>query len=109
MSTALGAPASFRFTAEAKPERHRDAARWMGMKSSGAGATAAGEDLREAFIGFMQRIGLPNGLQAIGYSSDDIPALAEGTLKQKRLLGISPRTVTRDAVEKMLADSLVVW
>jgi hydroxyacid-oxoacid transhydrogenase len=109
MSTALGAPASFRFTAEAKPERHREAAQWMGMKTTASGAKAAGEELREAFIGFMQRIGLPNGLQAVGYSSADIPALVEGTLKQKRLLGISPRAVTQDAVEKMLADSLVVW
>jgi hydroxyacid-oxoacid transhydrogenase len=109
MSTALGAPASFLFTAEAKPERHRKAAQWIGTKTLGPSATAAGEGLREAFVGFMQRIGLPNGLQAVGYSSDDIPTLAEGTLKQKRLLGISPRTVTQDAVEKMLADSLAVW
>jgi alcohol dehydrogenase class IV len=57
----------------------------------------------------MQSIGLPNGLHAVGYTSDDIPSLTEGTLKQKRLIGLSPQLVTQNAVEKLLEDSLVVW
>jgi alcohol dehydrogenase class IV len=57
----------------------------------------------------MQSIGLPNGLQAVGYTDADIPALAEGTLKQKRLLGISPQPVTQKSIERMLEQSLVVW
>jgi hydroxyacid-oxoacid transhydrogenase len=107
MSTALGAPAAFQFTAPAKPERHREIAKWMGVKTGSA--DSAGGALREAFIGFMQRIGLPNGLQAVGYSASDISSLAEGTLKQKRLIGLSPRAVTRDTVEKILEASLAVW
>jgi hydroxyacid-oxoacid transhydrogenase len=109
MSTALGAPASFQFTANAKPERHKVIAAWMGVETRGSNAESAGEALREAFIGFMQSIGLPNGLQAVGYTSKDIPALTEGTLKQKRLLGLSPEPVTQKAVEKMIEASLVVW
>jgi hydroxyacid-oxoacid transhydrogenase len=109
MSTALGAPAAFQFTAQAKPERHRQIAEWMGVKAKGSSAGTAGEALREAFIGFMQSIGMPNGLQAVGYTSADIPALAEGTMKQKRLIGLSPQTVTQEAVERMLEQSLVVW
>jgi alcohol dehydrogenase class IV len=57
----------------------------------------------------MQGIGMPNGLQAVGYTSADIPALAEGTMKQKRLIGLSPQAVTQEAVERMLELSLVVW
>ena len=109
MSTALGAPASFQFTATAKPERHRQIAGWMGVETIGSSPDAAGKALRDAFIVFMQRIGLPNGLQAVGYTSNDIPSLTEGTLKQKRLIGLSPQPVTRNAVEKILEDSLVVW
>jgi alcohol dehydrogenase class IV len=109
MSTSLGAPASFRFTARAKPARHKEVAEWMGVKTNGSGADSAGQALREAFIGFMQSIGIPNGLQAIGYASADIPALTEGTLKQKRLIALSPEPVTQQAVEKMIEDSLVVW
>jgi hydroxyacid-oxoacid transhydrogenase len=109
MSTSLGAPAAFEFTAKAKPDRHRQVAEWMGVITSGSGADSAGEALREAFIGFMQSIGMPGGLQAIGYSSNDIAALTEGTLKQKRLLALSPESVTRKAVETILEQSLVIF
>src|SRR5579883_398903 len=109
MSTSLGAPASFQFTAKAKPERHKQVAEWMGVKTSGSGADSAGGALREAFIGFMQSIGMPNGLQAIGYTSSDIPVLTQGTLQLKRLLGISPRAVTQDVVETIFEESLVVF
>jgi alcohol dehydrogenase class IV len=57
----------------------------------------------------MQSIEMPNGLQAIGYTANDIPALTVGTLKQKRLIALSPETVTQAAVEQMLEASLVVW
>jgi alcohol dehydrogenase class IV len=57
----------------------------------------------------MQSIGLPNGLKAVGYTADDIPALTEGTLKQKRLLAVSPEAVTQKAVERILEESIVVW
>jgi hydroxyacid-oxoacid transhydrogenase len=109
MSTSLGAPASFLFTAKAKPERHKQVAEWMGVKTGGSGADSAGKALREAFIGFMQSIGMPNGLQAIGYSSGDISALTEGTLKQRRLLALSPQVATQVAVERILEQSLVVF
>jgi len=109
MSTALGAAAAFQFTAIAKPERHKDIAEWMGVQTQGATAEAAGQALREAFVTFMQSIRMPNGLKAVGYGSKDIPSLVEGTLKQKRLIGISPRPVTQVDVEKMLEESLVVW
>jgi hydroxyacid-oxoacid transhydrogenase len=109
MSTALGAPAAFQYTSNAKPDRHRQIAQWMGVTASGASAESAGQALREAFVAFMQSIRMPNGLRAVGYTSDDIPALVEGTLKQKRLIGISPRPVTEAAVENMFGESLVVW
>jgi hydroxyacid-oxoacid transhydrogenase len=109
MSTSLGAPASFQFTAKAKPERHKEVAGWMGVQTGGAGADSAGGALREAFVGFMQSIGMPNGLQAIGYTSADIPALTEGTLKQKRLIALSPEPPSQQAIEKIFERSLVVW
>ncbi len=109
MSTSLGAPASFQFTAKAKPGRHKEVAEWLGVKTAGSSPDAAGEALREGFIEFMQSIGMPNGLQAVGYTSADIPALVEGTLKQKRLIALSPEPVTHKAVERMIEKSLVVW
>jgi alcohol dehydrogenase class IV len=109
MSTALCAPASFLFTAKAKPQRHKEIAAWMGITTPGASADSAGNALREAFIGFMRSIGLPNGLKAVGYSPSDIPSLTDGALKQKRLLGLSPEPVTQKAVERILEQSMTVW
>jgi hydroxyacid-oxoacid transhydrogenase len=109
MSTALCAPASFAFTAKAKPERHKAIAAWMGVKTRGSSAEASGRALGEAFIGFMRRIGMPNGLQGVGYTSSDIPTLAEGALKQKRLLALSPEPVTAKAVERILEQSMMIW
>src|SRR5262245_52922788 len=109
MSTSLGAPASFEFTAHAKPARHLEVAEWMGVRTEGSSGVAAGGALREAFIRFMRSIGIPNGLQAVGYTSADISALAQGTLKQKRLLALSPGPVTQQAVGTMIERSLVVW
>jgi hydroxyacid-oxoacid transhydrogenase len=109
MSTALGAPASFRLTAMAKPERHKQVAEWMGVKTDGTRTDNAGEALREAFIGFMRNIGMPNGLGAVGFNHSDISALIEGTLKQKRLLAIAPLTVTEKALATVFEESLVIW
>lgn len=109
MSTSLGAPAAFQFTAHAKPERHHEVAQWMGVSTKGKDGTSAGEALREAFIRFMQTIGLPNGLQAVGYQSEDIPALAEGSMKQTRLIGLAPRPTHLDDVAGILERSLTIW
>jgi len=81
----------------------------MGVKVSGTTADTAGNTLREGFIEFMQRIDMPNGLHAVGYTSADIETLATGTLRQTRLISLSPEPVTRKAVEQILERSLVVW
>src|SRR6185503_13249840 len=59
MSTSLGAPASFQFTARAKPDRHKEVAEWLGIRIGASSADAAGKALREGFVEFMQSIGMP--------------------------------------------------
>ena len=109
MSTTLGAPAAFEFTAKAKPQRHRQVAAWMGVETRGRDAASAGAALREAMIRFMQTIGMPNGLRAVGYDSPDIAALAEGAMAQKRLIQLSPRPVHSEDVAAILERSLSIW
>jgi hydroxyacid-oxoacid transhydrogenase len=109
MSTALGAPAAFEWTAKAKPERHRQVAAWMGVESHGRDAASAGAALREAMIRFMQTIGMPNGLRAVGYDSPDVRALAEGAMAQKRLVQLCPRPVRAEDLAKILERSLTIW
>ncbi len=107
MAVALTAPAAFRFTFEADPERHVRAA---DLLTPGADRPS---DLRDflpgVLVDLMRDVGLPNGLAAVGYGPDDVPDLVEGTLKQQRLLATAPREVTRDDAAKILGDSLELW
>lgn len=109
ISVVLTAPAAFRFTAPASPERHMEAAKALGEDVSEARAEDAGELLARSMIHLMKRLGLPNGLSIIGYTEADIPNLVEGTLEQQRLLKLSPRPVGAEELAKMFKDTMVYW
>jgi hydroxyacid-oxoacid transhydrogenase len=109
MSVILNAPAVFRFTARANPERHLQAADALGANISGSNADDAGKILADRITWFMQRLQMPNGLKAIGYSSSDIPALVEGTLPQHRVTKLSPRPAGPDELAALFEESLVAW
>jgi len=94
-SVTVTAPAAFRFTEPAAPERHREAARLLG-----------GTDLAETFAGLMREVGAPMTLRELGYAEEDVPALADGASKQQRLLVVSPREATVDDLAGILRDSL---
>ncbi len=109
MSVILNAPAVFRFTARANPARHLQAAEALGANVSGANAEDAGKILADRITWFMQRLSMPNGLRAIGYSSSDIPALVEGTLPQHRVTKLSPRPAGPDELSALFEDAMVAW
>ncbi len=109
MSVILNAPAVFRYTAPTNPERHLYAARLMGADTSGAGPEDAGDILADAIIALLKRIGVPNGLGAIGYSPEDAPALAAGAIPQKRVIGLSPRPVDEGVLRELFLDSMRLW
>ena len=67
MAVILPAPAVFRFTAPANPELHLYAAGLMGVDVTDAGPEDAGEVLAGAIVNVMRRVGIPNGLRAVGY------------------------------------------
>jgi hydroxyacid-oxoacid transhydrogenase len=108
-SVILNAPAVFRFTASANPERHLLAAEALGVDVSRCKADDAGRILSERITWFMQQLKTPNGLKAIGYSSSDIPALVEGTLPQHRVTKLSPRPAGPDELARLFEDAMVAW
>ena len=107
MAVSLTAPAAFRFTFDADPERHVRAAE---MLAPGAERPKDDRDfLPSVLADLMRDIGIPNGLGAVGYGEGDVPDLVEGTLKQQRLLATAPREVTEEDAAAILRDSLELW
>ncbi|HUY99721.1 MAG TPA: hydroxyacid-oxoacid transhydrogenase [Thermomicrobiaceae bacterium] len=109
MSVILHAPAVFRFTAPANPERHLEAARLMGADTAGAGPQDAGQVLAGAIVDLMRRLGMPNGLAAVGFESDDVADLVAGTLPQHRVTKLSPRPAGEEDLRQLFLDSMRAW
>jgi hydroxyacid-oxoacid transhydrogenase len=125
MAVVLNAPAAFRFTAPADPARHLEAARLLGEEVRGAaardagaepggaarpgGRLEAGELLAAAVVRLMKRIGLPNGLAAVGYTEADVPKLVEGTLPQHRVTRLCPRPFSPEELAEVFRSSLRCW
>jgi hydroxyacid-oxoacid transhydrogenase len=109
VSVILNAPAVFRFTAAANPTRHLQAAEALGANMTTAKAADAGRILADRITWFMERLGVPNGLRAVGYTSADIPALVDGTLPQHRVTSLSPRPAGPDDLATLFEDAMVAW
>ena len=109
VSVILNAPAVFRFTAPACPERHLSAAEALGADVSSAKADDAGTILADTITGYMQRLKVPNGLRALGYDRSHIPALVEGTIPQHRVTKLSPRPAGEDELAGLFEDALTAW
>jgi hydroxyacid-oxoacid transhydrogenase len=105
-SVIVTAPAAFRFTYEAAPERHHHVAELLG----GGPLEEPGPDaLPLAVLALMRDIDAPSGVAAFGYTEDDVPALVEGALKQQRLLVVAPREVGADDLRHIVGASMHNW
>jgi hydroxyacid-oxoacid transhydrogenase len=108
-SVILNAPAVFRYTAQACPDRHLTAAEALGVDISQLKPEDAGAILADRITWFMQRLKTPNGLRDIGYTTEDIPTLVEGTLPQHRVTKLSPRPAGAQELARLFDDAMVTW
>ena len=108
ISVIVNAPAVFRYTAMARPERHLHAAEVLGAKVGGR-LEDAGEILADQLVQLMHDLHMPNGLRALGYGSDDIPALVQGTLPQHRVTKLSPRPAGPEELAGIFERSMSIW
>jgi hydroxyacid-oxoacid transhydrogenase len=137
-SVAVTAPACFRFTFPADPQRHRRAAELLTEgsgepqggapvdragsgepqrgapvdRAEGQGARSGGDGrelLPDALTGLMRDLGIPNGIGALGDGDGDVDELVAGTLKQERLLVIAPRDPTAEDLAGIFRSSLRNW
>jgi hydroxyacid-oxoacid transhydrogenase len=109
MSVILNAPAVFRWTAAANPERHLYAASLLGVDIAGVGHDEAGSLLADTLIDIMRQLDMPNGLGAVGYGPNDVDALVAGTLPQHRVTKLSPRPAGPDDLRALFLDAMKYW
>lgn len=100
------APAAFRFTYAAAPERHHRVAELL---AGGPIAEPGPETLPDLLRALMRDVGAPRGLAALGYGEGDVPALVAGARKQQRLLAVAPREPTDDDLGEIIRASMEVW
>lgn len=105
-SVIVTAPAAFRFTYEAMPERHHHVAELL---TGSPPADPGPESLPDALRALMRDVGAARGIVELGYGEEDVPALVEGALKQQRLLTIAPREAGPGDLREIFAASLENW
>ena len=109
MSVILNAPAVFRFTAQADPHRHLEAARLMGADVAGRECGGRGRDpgrrdhRPHAADRHAQRA------ESRGVRPEDIDALVAGTIVQHRVTKLSPRPASEAELKQLFLNSMTIW
>ncbi len=109
LSVIVNAPAVFRFTADACPARHLDAARWLKADILGATPQDAGEIVARRLIELMRVCDLPNGVGGVGYDASDLPTLTAGAWAQQRLVKNAPKAVTEAHLTELFEKAMRYW
>jgi hydroxyacid-oxoacid transhydrogenase len=105
-SVIVTAPAAFRFTYDAMPERHLHVAGLLAGEPIGDGGP---DTLPNVIRALMRDVGAPRGVAELGYGEDDIPDLVAGALAQQRLLAVAPKPVGEDDLRHIITASMTNW
>ena len=105
-SVIVTAPAAFRFTYDAMPERHHRVAELL----AGEAILDPGPDsLPDVVRRLMRDVHAPRGVAELGYTEDDIPDLVAGAIRQERLLAVAPKPVGEHDLRHIVAASMTNW
>jgi len=109
LSVVITAPAVFNFTGAANPERHLEAAEILGRDVRNDKREDAGPILSDMMKKIMDTMKIENGLSALGYTTDDLPALVEGALPQDRVNKLAPRYPLKEDLHDLYTSALTVY
>jgi alcohol dehydrogenase class IV len=109
MAVVLNNPSVWRHTAPCCPERHLHGAQCLGAEMRGAGTADAGEVLAGRIIDLMKATAMPNGLQALGFDTSHLAALASGAEPQYRVIRNAPKDVSRDDLTALFSAAMRYW
>lgn len=112
VSVAVTSPAVFQFTAASNPDRHLQAAACFGVDIANVKRADAGEVLADALRRFLADLGdQPAGLKHLGFGTEHIEDLVEGTIPQARVLMLAPNLAReleaeKDQLRRLFEDSM---
>lgn len=109
ISVIVTAPACFRYTALAAPERHLEAAGFLMADKKGAGLDDAGEVLSARMIEMMRQTNMPNGLSGVGFGEADVKPMAASSARQVRAIANAPRESNLVDLENIYTDAIRYW
>lgn len=109
ISVIVNAPAVFRFTGSACPDRHLLGAQAMGASVEELADQAPGDALATRIEDMMRATGIPNGLTGVGYSMDDLDNLVSKAAPQRRLLDNAPLAIAEAELRQIFAGAMRYW
>jgi hydroxyacid-oxoacid transhydrogenase len=109
MAVVLNNPSVWRYTAPCSPERHLHGAACLGADTRDASPQDAGEALAGRVIEMMRASGMPNGLSDLGFTLDDVDALATGSEPQYRVIRNAPKDVSREDLKGLFSAAMKYW
>jgi len=109
LSVVITAPAVFDFTAPMCPERHLDAAELLGSEVRNPKKADAGKITADIMRKYMEDMKIPDGLEALNFTKDDIGTLVKGALPQDRVNKLAPRLQTEEDLTALYESSLRVY
>ena len=124
LSVIVSAPAVFKWTAVSNLERHATCAKILQQarieRSNNSDAATGKSGLKtdyedvgawisDEILMFCDLLQVPMGISKLGYSDDDIPSLAQGTLPQHRVTKLSPRQPVDMAVLETLFQNAMEY
>lgn len=109
LSVVVNAPAICRYMADAAPQRHLQAARYLGAELKDAAADDAGEIISNRIIDLMKATSAPNGLSGVGFDHSDVKAMAKSSIRQSRAIANAPKIANLDDLESIYSDAMRYW
>ncbi len=105
ISTAIPASYAFRYLVPYNIDKFKEAAKILTGEEL-EDAKEIGNAIFEYYIKLLEELSVPINLGEIGFARADLDILVDGTLKQQRLLVLSPKTLTKKDLEKIFIEAL---